>query len=141
MPDSIRVARNAFGQCVVAARDLPGGTVVTRFTGPVVAYADVPADEICHVLLLDGDRWLVPGSPARFINHACEPNCCIGEQQTVSTLRPIAAGEELTISYNRVTAAEYQADPAAFFWDPRWSFTCACGSPQCSGRIDGYVIT
>ena len=132
------VSTNRFGQCLRAACDVPVGTLVETFSGPVMPYADVPEAEVRHALLLDGDRWLVPESDARYINHACEPNCRIEPGSRVVTTQAVQAGEEFTINYHRVTAAEMREDPAAFFWDPRWSFDCACGSPACVGRVDGY---
>jgi SET domain-containing protein len=51
-------------------------------------------------------RWVrdaeVGGNLARFINHACKPNCyvqIIGETIWVRAARNIAAGEELTYDY------------------------------------------
>ncbi|MCB9682984.1 MAG: SET domain-containing protein-lysine N-methyltransferase [Alphaproteobacteria bacterium] len=130
----IRVVQHPWGQGVVAARALPAGAAVTRFEGSVVPWAQVPEDEVRHVLLVGPDRWMVPGAPARLINHGCDPTCAIDDDDTVRTLRDVAAGEELTIAYNVVDAGE---DPGP--WDPRWSFDCACGASCCQGRVDGYV--
>lgn len=37
---------------------------------------------------------------ASFFNHSCAPNCCLdGGRRVIATLRPVAAGEALTVSY------------------------------------------
>jgi hypothetical protein len=53
------------------------------------------------------------------------------------TTRAVAAGAELTIAYNRVDS---EAELAASFRHPAWSFACSCGSPVCRGRIEGYEV-
>lgn len=131
-----------YGKGLVAARPLRAGETVTVFEGPIVAYAAVPAEEIRHVLWLDGDRWMIPRPPARWINHACEPNCRVVDRAgdparfDVATLQPVRQGEELTFAYNRVSSAE----ELAAFWHPAWSFDCACGAKRCRGRIERYEL-
>lgn len=55
---------------------------------------------------LNDDRFLdpPPGHPARFINHACEPNAIPETRDEwslcVRALRAIAPGEEITIDYD-----------------------------------------
>lgn len=123
-----------------AATALAPGTVVARFEGPVMPWREVPAETVRHALLVEADRWLVPSSEARFVNHSCDPNCTVDDALAVVTTRAVAAGEELTFSYDTLTMAEWVAAPAAYFWDERWSFDCRCGAPGCVGRVDRYRI-
>src|SRR5215475_3646959 len=64
---------------------------------------------------------------ARYINHACAPNCNV-EQTTrtlwIVALRAIRDGEELTYNYG------YEFDP-----DSYQDFPCRCGAMQCCGYI------
>ncbi len=39
-------------------------------------------------------------SPFRFINHSCDPNVAIRGERTVYALKPITAGEEITMDYS-----------------------------------------
>lgn len=71
-------------------------------------------------------RWArdgnVGGNLARFINHACRPNCysrIIGHTVLICAGRPIAAGEELTYNY---------------YTDGEGEIPCRC-RPGCSGRL------
>jgi uncharacterized protein len=135
-----RVIRNAFGFGLVAVEDLASGTVVALFDGPTCRYDEVPDSEVTYALLLADNRWLIPQTDARYLNHACDPNCAINGEMEVKTLRAVARGEELTISYNTLTQEEVAGGADRFFWDERWSFHCRCGSRNCQGMIDRYVV-
>jgi hypothetical protein len=123
-----------------ATAALPAGTTIARFEGPIVPWRDVPAAEVCHAVLLQGDDWLVPTSDARYVNHSCDPNCTVDDSLAIVTTRPVADGEQLTFSYDTLSMAEFMAAPPCYFWDARWSFDCRCGAPACVGRIDRYRI-
>lgn len=67
----------------------------------------------------------VGGSGAEFINHSCEPNLRwrnFGKAVMCQSVRPIAAGEELTLDYHFPQEAP--------------KVPCQCGSPQCRGTIN-----
>lgn len=135
------VARNSFGLCLVATADLEPESVVEKFAGPVVKYAEVPAEEVRYVLLIGNDDWLISRTNARYVNHSCAPNCYITDALDVVTLRRVVRGEELTILYNGLTMEEYWSDRGReYFWDDLWSFQCQCGSDGCLGMIDRYVV-
>ena len=57
-------------------------------------------------------------------NHSCDPNTGYRGLDVVA-LRPIAAGEELTLDYG--TFLDERAEP----------FTCACGAATCRGEVRG----
>ncbi len=135
-----QVVQNQYGSCLIAAEDLEIGVVVEKFEGPIVPYEDVPEDQKIYVLGLKGRLWLIPKTNARFINHACDPNCTINDQQEVFTIRPVKKGEELTFSYNEIDREYYLQHAQEYFWDERWTFQCQCGAAKCLGRIDGYVF-
>jgi D-alanine-D-alanine ligase-like ATP-grasp enzyme len=130
----------AYGTGLFATEDLPADCGVERFSGRIMPYRLVPDDEKIFALLLQKDEWLVADTAARFINHSCSPNCRIAPTLELRTTRPVRRGEELTISYNRVGRDEHRRNPECFFWDPRWTFRCECGSPGCPGLIDRYVL-
>ncbi len=127
-------------QGLFATSSLAAGTPVARFAGPIVAWRDVPATEVCHAILLEGEEWMVPTTDARFINHSCAPNCNVDDSLAVVTTRAVSAGEELTFSYDTVTMTEWLSAPQCYFWDARWTFFCRCGAPACVGRVDRYRV-
>lgn len=131
---------NSYGKCLVATKDLPQGVVVERFAGPIVSYEDVPPAEISYACLIDNDKWLIPQTNARYMNHSCDPNCRIADNLEVITIRQVSKGEDLTFSYNTVTTHEMVNMSESLFWDSRWSFNCLCGAHNCTGRVDGYIV-
>src|SRR6516164_5643006 len=135
-----RVGDTPIGHGLVADETLEEGAVVERAEGPVVPHNKVPEDDIRNAFEVGDDRWMLPHSNARHINHSCAPNCYIANNLDVLTLRKVYAGEELTVMYNEVTLEKYMRTGAVLpEWDERRSFDCFCGTPKCIGRIDRYV--
>ncbi|MBN1149169.1 MAG: SET domain-containing protein-lysine N-methyltransferase [Anaerolineales bacterium] len=120
------------GYGVFAARDFRRGELVIRATGPVLPYQSM------HSIQIDWDRHMKVGSPARYLNHSCDPNLgvrsCNARGVEFVALRDIQAGEEVTFDY---AMTEYRHYPRP---DPNDEFdlTCHCGSPNCRGRLGYY---
>ena len=135
------VAINAYGRCLVATADVPRGTVVAQFEGPEVPLALVPPEELVYVLFVADNKYLIPRSSARYINHGCDPTCRVldGSHEVV-TLRDVRRGEELTITYNVIDWDDFVSHPDDYVWDDAWSFDCQCSAPGCQRRIDRYVF-
>ena len=73
----------------------------------------------------------VDGNEARFVNHACEPNCesVIEDRRVfVDAIRTIEPGEELTYDYQIQREADDPPDIDAIF-------ACHCGLPGCRGTM------
>ena len=71
------------------------------------------------------------GNEARFVNHACEPNCeSVIENRRVfiDAVRAIGPGEELTYDYQIQREADDPPDVDAVF-------ACCCGSARCRGSM------
>jgi SET domain-containing protein len=80
--------------------------------------------------VIDGSRG---GNSARFLNHACVPNCEAietGDRVFIHALVPIAAGDELFIDY----ALSIEG---AVTDDIRLQYTCHCGASGCRGTMLG----
>jgi SET domain-containing protein len=67
----------------------------------------------------------LPGEPADFINHCCDPNAGMAGEITVVARRTIEAGEEICIDYAMVDGNPYD------------DFECRCGLPECRERVTG----
>ena len=137
------------GRGVFAAVDLPAGARLLEYRGLRIgreraAELDADLTEAGHTFLFTvNDSTLIDGSvggnSARWMNHSCEPNCLAqvhvdidGDESRdrvlIETLRPIAAGEELTFDYGIVLAVPHT---------PRLKrvWACRCGSPRCTGTM------
>lgn len=64
----------------------------------------------------------------RTINHSCDPNCGIRQENKLYALRDIQADEELSYDYS-TTVPKYKA------W---WKMRCHCGSKNCRKVISSY---
>jgi hypothetical protein len=144
-----RVVRSGKGAGLVTIRAVDPGEIVAAMEGEIVPLDAVPEAGMAYVLWLGGDRWMVPRSSGRYINHSCAPNCRVVDRPgdadgfDVVARRAIEAGGEITFAYNLIDAAEWAAhkhEPRYRFWHPSWTFSCLCGAPACQGRIDRYRI-
>lgn len=123
---SVRVARSGIhGRGVVAARALARGEVAFRIEGRLVAGDRVTSNGI----QVWRDHYVEPRPPARFVNHACQPNAEVTRGLEVRARRAIAPGEEVTIDYCSVV-----------LWEP-WRMRCACGGPRCRGTVRAWGRT
>jgi hypothetical protein len=122
------VSSGIHGYGVVATRDFTVGEVVARVDG-VLWNCEAPGEDRDdrYSLWLRDDWYFDMVDQTRYINHSCEPNCEVdgdtgpdGPWATITAVRPIRAGEEITYDYG--FTAEL-AEP------------CACGAASCRGWI------
>ncbi|MFM0007083.1 MULTISPECIES: SET domain-containing protein [Paraburkholderia] len=125
------------GKGVFAMRPLAAGERVLEYKGEITAWRDALRRHrregvTGHTFLfglsdgrvIDGSRG---GNSARWLNHACAPNCETVEDQGrifIYALRPVDAGEELFIDY--LLAIDDAEDEEA-----RAQYACACASARC----------
>ena len=83
-----------------------------------------------HSVQTDWDEHVVMDLPATLINHSCDANVGIRDNELGAydffALTDIVEGEELVWDYN---ASE---------WEISTPFQCACSSPRCRGRLRGF---
>lgn len=130
------------GLGVFATRRIPRGTRVLEYVGERVSHAeadrrydDKDARDAHTFLFIVDSRTVIDagvgGNEARFVNHACEPNCesVIEERRVyIEALRTIQPGEELTYDYQ---IQREKDDPP----DVDEIFACLCGYPRCRGSM------
>lgn len=109
----VRVKRGLAGLGLVAVTAIPKGEYVIEYTGELIK--DEEADRRGGKYLFQlGNGKTVDGKGraniARYINHECKPNCetdVIGNRIFITTVKPIAAGEELSYDYGEEYFNEY----------------------------------
>jgi hypothetical protein len=116
---------------VYSEEDIPASQEVIEYAGELVGRNEmlrrVRRDKI-YFYRRPGGRYLdggVGGSGAEFVNHSCDPNVVArtrGKRLWFLSVRPIRAGEELTVNYN------FRKGPKPI--------ACRCGSPKCRGTIN-----
>ncbi|MES2317850.1 MAG: SET domain-containing protein-lysine N-methyltransferase [Pseudomonadota bacterium] len=142
-PPAYEVRRSDIhGNGVFARRLIEAGECITEYTGERIT-ADESAERaekgggpVNHTFffsladgnVIDGGSG---GNDARFINHACEPNCEAYEEDGkvfIYSLYEIEKGEEL--NYNYALIYEERHTPAV-----KKLFECRCGAPSCTGTM------
>lgn len=102
---------NLAGTGVYARRDFAAGEVVVTYELELLTpheYAALPIGEELFVHSYGGQRYLYP-APARFVNHSDDPSCFQDfERGCDVALRPIRAGEAITIDAREETARELE---------------------------------
>lgn len=97
------------GKGVYATRDFAAGEPVVSYELVPLSredFARLPYGEDLFVHSYGGRRWLYP-PPARWVNHADDPSCFPDFDRGCDTaLRPIRAGEAVTIDAGAETAHE-----------------------------------
>lgn len=106
------------------------GTKIVEYTGERILHdeADKLYEHLPYTYLFgtsDGDTVVDGFGIAMYVNHSCDPNCETEEDERgkiwISSMRSIAAGEELTYDY-----LLYEGDGDA---------PCSCGSKNCRGSM------
>ena len=135
-------ASSLHGLGVFAARHIRKGTRIIEYLGERVSHAEADRryehkdanDAHTFLFIVDARTVIdagVDGNAARFVNHACEPNCesVIEERRVfIEAVRTIERGEELTYDYQIQREAD---DPP----DVDTIFACRCGSARCRGSM------
>ena len=107
------------------------GEFVAEYTGPwlTVEEADAlyDADPRTYLFGLTDGKHVIDGEGvAAFINHSCDPNCEVDEvngRVTITAIRDIASGEEITYDYNLYDGDLDDESP------------CFCKSKNCRGSM------
>jgi SET domain-containing protein len=136
-------ASGVHGRGVYALEPIAAGQRIIEYKGERISWDEAlerhphdPAhpDHTFYFHLEEGDLVidaLFGGNSARWINHACEPNCEAREEKGrvfIHALRDLHPGEELFYDYGLVIDERYTAKL-------KKRFACHCGSPLCRGTM------
>jgi uncharacterized protein len=113
LPRLVRRRSGISGWGVYAAQPIQEDRRIIEYKGALVSQAEAWRRELRYLprkriwIFTINERWArdaaVGGNIARYINHACHPNCYIdivGHTIWILASRRIAKGEELTYDYN-----------------------------------------
>ena len=139
----IQVRRSGVhGKGVFALRPLAKGETLIEYTGEVIDWPEAlrrhphdPTDpHHTFYFSIDEDHVIdakVGGNAARWINHACAPNCEADETDGrvfIKTLRAVKTGEELFYDYGLVIDERYTPKL-------KKQYECRCGHKACRGTM------
>ncbi|MED5621598.1 SET domain-containing protein [Ideonella sp. BN130291] len=130
------------GKGVFALRPFEPGETIIEYKGEIISWKEAlrrhphdPSDpnhtfffHIDDEHVIDGK---VNGNAARWINHACDPNCEADEVEGrvfVKAIKPVAPGEELFYDYGLIIDERYTPKL-------KKQFACHCGADACRGTM------
>jgi len=139
----IQVRRSGVhGKGVFALQPIARGEVIIEYKGEVISWPEAlrrhphdPSDpnHTFYFHIDDGNviDAKIGGNAARWINHACQPNCEADESAGrvfIKALRALKPGEELFYDYGLVIDERYTAKL-------KKQFECRCGTRKCRGTM------
>ena len=131
------------GKGVFVLRPIAASTRIIEYTGPVITWKEAqrrhphdPNDPNHTFFFHIDDKRVIDGGEggaAKWINHACDPNCEADEDEEagrvfIKALRDIEPGEELNYDYGLILEGRMTAKA-------KKEFECRCGSPRCRGTM------
>jgi SET domain-containing protein len=130
------------GKGVFAARKIPAGTQIIEYAGERITWKEADRrhaknnPDSTHTFFFSLENRKVidggsKGNDARWINHACEPNCEAREDDGrvfIHALRDIKRGEELNYDYGLILEERHTAKV-------KRDYLCLCGAKSCRGTM------
>lgn len=135
----IQVRRSGVhGKGVFAIKPIAAGERIIEYKGEIITWPEAlrrhphdPNDPNHTFYFHIDDKHVIDanvnGNAARWINHACDPNCQADETDGrvfIEALRDIAPGEELFYDYGLIIDERYTSKL-------KKQYECRCGSPNC----------
>lgn len=116
------------GRGVFAGQIFRPGDEVLQFLGDL---KDVSAfKDLTHALQVGPKAFLSPsGELDDYVNHSCDPNCGIREDQgrvVLFALKPIGEGHEISFDYATTQTGGF------------WKMSCECGASNCRHTIGDF---
>ena len=130
------------GKGLFALRPIRDGDLIIEYKGQVITWPEAlkrhphDPDDPNHTFFFHIDEQhvidaAVGGNAARWINHACDPNCRADEVDGrifIRAARDLHPGEELFYDYGLVIDERYTKKL-------KKQFECRCGTPRCRGTM------
>ncbi len=116
------------GKGVFANRDFRKGETVIKWDLSAILTKEevdkLPKKEKRYASILKDDKYILHQTPARYVNHSCDPNTYTKNTKDVAS-RDISKGEEITTDYS--------------FEVPGLYMKCNCGTKKCRGIVKSRI--
>lgn len=128
------VGDSEFGKGVFATQSISKGSQILKLTGPQISLDEVylKGEHQCNPLQIGDELYIDLEPPGLLINHSCNPNCGIQNDDTIITLRDIEKGDELFYDYSTTISDDFDED------GNEWYMPCECGELECRNKIGDF---
>jgi uncharacterized protein len=135
---ALSVRKGTHGRGVFTDGPIPAGSLIMRFTGPPLRYAQTTAGT--YALQVGPDLYIgASGGPDDYINHSCEPNA--GFRFAAGPARPDAPTADLYAIRDIAGGEEILFDYSTTLDEDDFTMECRCGAPCCRRIIrDGKYL-
>jgi uncharacterized protein len=125
---NITIADCEHGRGVFATRPIRRGETILIYRGRRFDRDDpIHHTSDAAFLLQTGARtYILPESPAVYVNHCCVPNAGLVGNRRLVALADIAPGDQITFDYSTTMD------------DGLWSLQCGCGHRECRGLVEDF---
>jgi len=129
MPEKIFVGNTPLGRGVFAKVPIEPRETIFYLTGKLIRFDEaVNLAEGEYTIQIDRELYVDPRSPARYLNHSCEPNAGFVEEIRLVAIRQLLPGEEIRFDYSTTMLERY------------WELECRCGAPRCRGLVRDFDL-
>lgn len=115
------------GKGLFANKDFKRGDIIFIFRGKIIDDWKVTDEESSlygpNWVGIGKNKWMDVIAPGVYINHSCEPNCGIKGKVSVTALKNIKKGDEITIDYSITEIDNF------------WYMECNCRNKNCRKLI------
>lgn len=128
MQGSITIGDCDYGRGVFATRAIRRGETIVVYRGRRYDREDPihHTPDAAYLLQTGARTYILPESPAVYVNHACAPNAGLVGNRRLVAIADILPGEQITFDYSTTMD------------DGLWSLECHCGHRECRGLIEDF---
>lgn len=128
MQEKIYVSDSAIGRGVFAKLPLKPRETIFYMNGKLIDF-EKSIDHMGEYSVQIGRfSYVDPISPARYLNHSCEPNAGFVDDIALIALKPILPGDEIRFDYSTTMLERH------------WELDCSCGATLCRKRIRDFDL-
>lgn len=129
MSEKIYISESSLGRGVFAKVPIEPRETVFYLTGKVIGFDEAVAlPHEAYTIQIGRDRYIDPYSPAKFLNHSCDPNSGFVDEIRLVATRQILPGEEIRFDYSTTML------------ERSWEMDCRCGAARCRSRVRDFDL-
>lgn len=128
MQEKVYVSDSAIGRGVFAKLPLKPRETIFYMNGKLIDFEKSIDYMGEYSVQIGRHSYVDPISPARFLNHSCEPNAGFVDDVALIALKPILPGDEIRFDYSTTMLERH------------WELDCSCGAKLCRKRIRDFDL-
>lgn len=128
MREKVYVSESPLGRGVFAKFHLEPREPIFYMNGKVIDFEMSKSFMGEYSVQIGNEVYVDPISPARYLNHSCEPNAGFVDDFSLIALAPIRPGDEIRFDYSTTMMERF------------WELDCSCGADTCRTKIRDFDL-